>query len=151
MRIAGEIVIDRPVDEVFDFVADERNEPRYNRRMLTAEKTTPGPVGVGTRFRSAFATRGRPEAFTELTAYDRPIRLASATRMSAFSVVGTLTFETVPEGTRMRWEWDLEPRGLARLAGPLIAVVGRRQEREIWTSLKRFLEQEASVDAPAPS
>jgi hypothetical protein len=27
IRIEGEIVIDRPVDEVFDFVADARNEP----------------------------------------------------------------------------------------------------------------------------
>jgi hypothetical protein len=30
-RIAGDIVIRRPVEEVFDVVADERNEPRYNR------------------------------------------------------------------------------------------------------------------------
>ena len=30
VRIEGEIVIKRPVEEVFDFVADERNEPRYN-------------------------------------------------------------------------------------------------------------------------
>ncbi len=37
LRIAGEIVIDRPVDEVFDFVADERNEPDDNPRMLRAE------------------------------------------------------------------------------------------------------------------
>jgi hypothetical protein len=29
-RIEGEIAINRPVDEVFDLVADERNEPRYN-------------------------------------------------------------------------------------------------------------------------
>jgi hypothetical protein len=28
--INGEIIIHRPVEEVFDFVADERNEPRYN-------------------------------------------------------------------------------------------------------------------------
>jgi uncharacterized membrane protein len=30
MRVTGEIVIERPIDEVFDFVADERNEPQYN-------------------------------------------------------------------------------------------------------------------------
>jgi hypothetical protein len=33
-HIEGEIVIDRPVEEVFDVVADERNEPRYNPRLL---------------------------------------------------------------------------------------------------------------------
>ena len=30
VHIAGEIVINRPIDAVFDFVADERNEARYN-------------------------------------------------------------------------------------------------------------------------
>lgn len=33
VRIEGEIVINRPVEEVFDLVADETNEPRYNPRM----------------------------------------------------------------------------------------------------------------------
>jgi len=30
-RIDGEIVIDRPVDVVFDYVADQSNEPKYFR------------------------------------------------------------------------------------------------------------------------
>jgi hypothetical protein len=29
-RLEGEIVIDRPPEVVFDFVADERNEPQFN-------------------------------------------------------------------------------------------------------------------------
>jgi uncharacterized protein YndB with AHSA1/START domain len=49
-RIAGEVTIDAPVDEVFDMVADERNEPRYNPRILRAEKVSEGPVGAGARF-----------------------------------------------------------------------------------------------------
>jgi hypothetical protein len=45
--IEGDIVINPPVAEVFDFVADERNEPRYNARMLRAEKLSSGPIGPG--------------------------------------------------------------------------------------------------------
>ena len=45
-RIDGEIVIDRPVDAVFDYVADQSNEPQYNPRMLRAEKITPGRLIV---------------------------------------------------------------------------------------------------------
>ena len=33
-RIEGELLIERPVEVVFDFVADERNEPYFNPRML---------------------------------------------------------------------------------------------------------------------
>ena len=57
--IEGEIVIDRPVGVVFDYVADQSNEPQYNPRMVRAEKITPGAVGKGTRFRSAVASMGR--------------------------------------------------------------------------------------------
>jgi hypothetical protein len=52
VHIEGEIVINRPVEEVFDFVADERNEPRYNTQMRRAEQLTEGPIGVGSRFRA---------------------------------------------------------------------------------------------------
>jgi hypothetical protein len=63
---------------------------------------------------------------------------------------GTLLFEPVSEGTRMRWLWDVKPRGLLGLMGPMIARMGRRQERTIWTGLKRVLEaQQDSVSSLA--
>ena len=41
-RINGEIIIERPADAVFDFCADERNEPRYNPRMIMLSWHRPG-------------------------------------------------------------------------------------------------------------
>jgi uncharacterized protein YndB with AHSA1/START domain len=148
-HINGEILINRPVEEVFDFVADERNEPRYNPRMLRVEKLSPGPVGLGSRFRAEMRTRPRPmEMTTEFTGYERPRRLASTTRMSRMDIRGTLSFDPVPGGTRMRWSWELEPHGLLKLMTPLASPIGARGERAIWTSLKRLLEaQEASFSA----
>ena len=72
-RIDGAVVIKRPVDEVFDFVADERNEPRYNPGIRRAEKLSPGPIGCGTRFRAEAVTLGRRVGMTiRYTAYERP-------------------------------------------------------------------------------
>jgi uncharacterized protein YndB with AHSA1/START domain len=140
-HIEGEITIARPPVEVFDFVADERNEPRFNPRMRRAEKLSTGPIGTRTRFRAEVASRGRPlEMVIEFTAYERPRRLSSWTRMSAMDIRGTLTFDAVPEGTRMRWHWELAPRGFLRLLTPLVARMGRRQEEAIWAGLKRVLE-----------
>jgi hypothetical protein len=45
-HIEGEILVKRPAEEVFDFVADERHEPRFNPHMLTAEKVSDGPIGL---------------------------------------------------------------------------------------------------------
>ena len=81
-RIEGEIVIGRPVNVVFDYVADQGNEPQYNLRMVRAEKITAGPVGKGTRFRPAAASLGRTaEMLIECTGYNRPALFASTTMM----------------------------------------------------------------------
>ena len=140
-HVDGQIIIHRPVDEVFDFVADERNEPRYNPQMRYAEQTSAGPIGVGTTFRAESTSRGRPVMMTiAFTEYQRPRRLTSATHLSTMDIQGTLTFDPVPEGTRMRWSWNLQPQGMLKLMTPVIALIGRRQERTIWTGLKRYLE-----------
>ena len=140
-QIQGELVINRPIHEVFDFVADERNEPRYNPRIRRAEKLSPGPIDCGTRFRVGAVTLGRTTGMTiEYTAYERPGRLASSIHMPAADIAGTLRFDPVANGTRMGWSWQVRPRGLYRLLTPAIVRVGRRQERENWGGLKRFLE-----------
>jgi hypothetical protein len=149
-RIAGQLVIHRPVHEVFDFVADECNEPRYNPRICRAEKLSPGPIGRGTWFRAEAVTLGRTTGMTiEYTAYERPRRLASSIHMPAADIIGTLRFDPVPDGTRMSWSWDMRPHGLYRLLTPVIVRVGRREEQENWGGLKRFLEarEELAPDA----
>lgn len=59
-RIVGDILIDRPVEDVFDFVADERNEPTYNRTMLRSQMLTTAFVGVGSGFAATHRGRRRP-------------------------------------------------------------------------------------------
>ncbi len=79
-HVTGEIIIHRQIEEVFDFVADERNEPLYNRAMNRSELITPEPVGQGSRFHAMISMRGRPVDMTnEFTAYERPRLLASST------------------------------------------------------------------------
>jgi hypothetical protein len=139
--VKGEIVINRPVDEVFDFVADERNEPRFNLQMVTAEQVSAGPIGLGTQFRAQIKTGARTvEMAIEFTVFERPVRLGSRTQMPGMDIEGMLTFEPVGEVTRMRWSWTLHPHGLLRLVPWLVAFIGRRQETTIWTSLKHYLE-----------
>jgi hypothetical protein len=152
-RIEGEILIDRPVDVVFDYVADQSNEPRYNPQMVRAEKITAGPVRKGTQFRSAVASRGRTaEMLTECTGYDRPALFATTTTMAQADISYTLRFEPVAAGTRMRWSGQVRPKGAVRLPGPVITWMGIRQEQRIWTSLKKHLEAAPAASAgPEPA
>jgi len=115
---------------VFDVVADTRKEPRYNPRMHHAEQITNGPIGVGTRFHAETASMGRPvDMVIEITDYQPPHCLSSTTHMTSMDLHGTLTFDPDPEGTRMRWAWDLQPDGVLRLLSPLVATMGVNGQR----------------------
>jgi Polyketide cyclase / dehydrase and lipid transport len=150
-RIAGEIVIERPVDAVFDYVADQTNEPDYNPAMVLAEKLTEGPVRQGTRFRSAVAAgRRRAEMLIEYTRYERPSLLESAITMPQADFSYELRFEPVAAGTRMRWAGQVWPKGRWRLLGPAIKWLGTRQERRIWAAMKQHLETAQATAWPVP-
>jgi hypothetical protein len=149
-QIKGEIVIRRPVEEVFDFVADERNEPSFNERMFRAELVTPEPIGAGSRFLVASTMMRRMVEMTvEFTAFQRPRLLGSTSRSVTqgrtgrpLVIVGSLTFDPVPEGTRMRWSWQIDTPGVMKPLRPLVERMGRRQEQRVWASLKRLLEDQ---------
>src|SRR5690348_5671557 len=96
-HIQGEVLIGRPVEEIFDFVADQSTEPTDNRNMVSAEMTTEGRIGVGTRFQATVQGRSRPMTMDiEYTAFERPYLIASTTHMSSADFAGTLTFTPSP-------------------------------------------------------
>jgi Polyketide cyclase / dehydrase and lipid transport len=126
---------------VFDFVADERHEPKYNPQMVRVEKLTGDPVGEGTKYRAWMRSGKRTEEmFIETTQFDPPRILSSATTLRNMTIHGTLKFAPEGEGTRMRWSWQLEPTGFMRMLRPVVYLLGRRQEERIWTGLKHLLE-----------
>ena len=140
-HIAGEITIRAPVEKVFDLVADERNEPRYNPRIVRAEKIGEGPVGEGSRFVAEPKGMGsKGEMTVEILEYDRPHRLHNVIRSSYMHVDGTLTFTEVDDGTRLAWDWDMRLLGPTRALAPVLAVIGPRWERRNWVDLKNYLE-----------
>ncbi len=142
-HIAGEVTIDAPVSEVFDMVADERNEPRYNPRIVRAEKVSEGPVSRGARFVAEPKGVGaKGEMTVEVLEYDRPHRLRTVVCSSYMQVEGTVTFEEVDGGTRLRWDWNMGMVGAMRVLSPVLAVVGPRWERRNWVGLKEYMESD---------
>ena len=150
-RINGEIIIAAPVEQVFDMVADERNEPRYNPRIARAEKTSQGPLGRGTRFTAQPRGMGATGVMTvEIVDYDRPRRLATSIRSSYLDVDGTLTFSQAHGGTRMRWSWNMRLRGAMRALSPVVRAIGPRWEYRNWVGLKQFMESGRVQSHPSP-
>lgn len=140
-HIRGDVTIDAAVDEVFDMVADERNEPRYNPRIVRAQKVSGGPVGAGTKFVAEPKGMGsRGEMTLTILAYDRPHRLHNVVRSSYMRVDGILTFEAVEGGTRLSWDWKMDLVGPMRVFTPVLALIGPSWERRNWVGLKQYME-----------
>ncbi|QNN54337.1 SRPBCC family protein [Nocardioides mesophilus] len=140
-RIRGEVIIEAPVEEVFDLVADERTEPAYNPRIARAEKVGDGPVGRGSRFVVEPKGMGdRGEMHLEIVEYERPHRLHNMIRSPYMRVDGVLTFQDLDGATRFTWNWDMALLGWMRLLSPVLALVGPRWERRNWVGLKSYLE-----------
>ena len=140
-RIHGEVAIDAPVEVVFDTVADERNEPAYNPRIVHAEKVSEAPVGQGARFvAEPKGTGPRGRMNLQIMDYDRPHRLHNVIRSSYMRVDGTLTFTELDGKTRLTWDWDMRLVGPMRLLSPVLGLIGPGWERRNWVGLKRYLE-----------
>lgn len=140
-RIAGDIRVERPVAEVFAFIADSRNEPGYNPEMRSVELLTGEPIGPGTRYRTVMG-RGM-EMLVTVTRHEPSRLLGIATTSRLMDTDGTLTFAAVsddPAATTMSWDWEVSPKGWLRLLGPAFGPIGARMERRIWTAAKAALE-----------
>jgi hypothetical protein len=72
IRASWHVTIGRPAETVFDFVADLRNEPRFNPDASNISQETPRPVGLGTVWSEDFRRIGRYR--TTIDQYERPTR-----------------------------------------------------------------------------
>jgi hypothetical protein len=52
------VLIDRPIEQVFDFLVDGENDKKFSARVLEIEKKTDGPIREGTVYASTVKDAG---------------------------------------------------------------------------------------------
>ncbi len=147
MKIEHDIVIARPLAEVFAFVTDLRNETRWQPEIESV--TLDGPLVVGATFHERRVTFGRRyDWHFVITQLDAPHRITIDTRKGTARYRGSRTFEAVDGGTRVTESGELDlPRFLRPLEG-LLARLCRWPLRRAYRRLAALLEREPprSVD-----
>lgn len=118
LEFSHTIHLQRPVDEVFAFLADFENLPRWNYYVLQVRKLSPGPLGLGTTFHQVRKTDQQTFAISE---FEPQSRLAVKTTPGSSPQL-EMAFSLTPEGTGTRLvdHWKLEtgqPALLEKLAG----------------------------------
>jgi len=130
--------VSRSPEDVFDFLADLRNESRWNPRVVRVEQITPGPVGAGTRFHGTY--RGIGALGTVLITCDRPSRIAFHSEGPRMDIDGAFMLIRAAGGTDVTLDADLRPRGLLGKVAPLLGPLFRRQNASAAERLKAALE-----------
>lgn len=122
-------MIDRPIDQVFAFLADGENDPKFSARVLEMAKKTDGPPGVGTVYASTVKDAGmKTKREFELTEFEAPtkIRWAETSKNLVTAPEGGYDLAPAGEGTSVTFFNVLEGHGF----GALIAGLALRSARK---------------------
>jgi len=136
VRLTTTTRINCPPENVFDTLADLRNDTQWNSRVSRAELLSPEPIGLGSRF--AIVNGGTPYDVT-ITTYDRPSRLVlEASGKPDLTIACALTRRG--EDTELESDFDFRPRGFLKVLFPLLGPVIRRDVPKQFASLKALCE-----------
>jgi uncharacterized protein YndB with AHSA1/START domain len=139
------VTILRPAGDVFAVLTDVGNAARWSS-ALEEELLTPGPLRVGSRRRAAvpgFAGRTM-ENEMELTELVPDRRLAMhGVAGFPFPVRIVAELEPADGSAVLRWTTWLEPGGLMRLLGPVLAASYKRSFGRDLARLKSMMESGA--------
>lgn len=143
------IHIDRPADEVFAFVAEAENNPRWRSYVVETEWLDDGPMQVGRRGRQVSRVLGRPMAvIAEIVAWDPPRHVAWQAVQGFATIRTDATVEPEGAGCRLTIWADGALNGrLLRFLGPLAVAVAKRQAASDMVRLKGALEGPAGLSA----
>lgn len=141
-----ELEVDRPVAEVFDYMADFSNENEWNSVAHDVAQLNPDPLAVGSRFKGDFDRIGSVEY--EIKEYARPDHLSGEGRAKMVTWDEAFDFSERNGRTRLLGTLDPHPKGVLRLAKPLMERVMKGQMQKGMANVKATLEQRPARGTP---
>jgi len=141
IQASWQVRIERPQQQVFDYVADLDNEPQWNPDASNVVRTSDGPVGLGTVWEEDFARIGH--YVTTIDVYEPPGELGFDARNPKADARVRFHFAAAGEAaTDVRCEVELTLKGAMRLFEPVMKGVARRGiETSRGPKLKAALER----------
>jgi len=142
IKLENTIVINRPVQEVWDFVSDCTNEPKWHTDCISARDTSPPPLGRGSTQAWAMTYAKGKEANLRVTALDPGRREQLETVSAPMNVKPTLTytFEAEGEGTRFTRAMEVHLTGPTRSIESFLRRMMKKNNASYVQNLKQALE-----------
>lgn len=140
---ANEVVITRPPNEVFVFLADAENDIKWRPGVLEIKRVS--GTGVGTRYQQKVKGPGGRaiSADVEITDFLPDELLGFKATSGPVRPQGRYVVVPADGATRVRFELEARVRGVKRLMTPIVRKTMQREVAAL-ADLKRVLEARAA-------
>jgi uncharacterized protein YndB with AHSA1/START domain len=132
--------IERAVDEVFDYVSDPRNFPRWNSAVQAVSVTSGDGDPGSTYLMDRELPGGRAQNGLEILDRDRPTEFAIRTTSGPTPFVYRYRFDSDGPTTVVHLAAEVKLSGIARALGPLGARVVKRGVDANFATLRQILQ-----------
>jgi uncharacterized membrane protein len=144
INVEKSIIIQRPVEEVFNYVSNLTHSAEWQNGLTEVRQITEQPLGVGTRYALVRTFMGRKmEANNEITEFTLGVKVAFKTISGPIPLEASYQFEPAEMGTKLTSKIEMQPKGFVSLAEPLISASLQRDVEASLNVLKNMLESQA--------
>ena len=138
------IFINRSQQDVFDFISDPANLPKWDSDFESAEWISSNTPGIGSTYRASGKRLGsEKDGFFEIVQWDRSNRYGYKVkeRMFLFEHAETIfTLKPKDNGTEVTYEAQFEIVGILKFAEGFAARMGKKRVESNLNAAKRLLE-----------
>lgn len=141
------IHIERRPEQVWDYMMDFSQAPRWRNLVRQIDVITPGPLRVGSELLVTFDVMGRVKrAVSEVWAFEPARRWG--VRNTEQNVTGLFEYTLAPEsnGTRATFTCDVQPHGFMWLLLPWLLRGNRARYTQQLPNLKKEVERAAVLN-----
>lgn len=142
IKIETRVQINRPTDEIFLFISNFENNPRWQSGQLEARFTSDGPLGVGSTYEQVAKFLGRRVVSTfEVVEYEPGRKVKASSTSGSFPITFTRIVEPFEGGSEVTAIIEGDASGFFKLAEPLLSLMVHRSVDSDYQNLKQLLEQ----------
>lgn len=140
IRFTGSCAVSRPVEAVFDALADMAELHRWNPNVTSSSRLTGARLEVGSTYESVIR-RGplRLVAASTLTAIEPPHAVEYQGTIGSFWSIDRLTFASTAHGTEVTFFNESRPPTWLKPLNPLLNAAFQPQARRAVAGAHRFL------------
>lgn len=147
LKVEHSIVINKPVEQVWNFLTEFRNTPKWDIGVLETKQISEGPAGLGTTFQNIGPFLGRNSVREyKVTEYEPnkkvAVKLITQEKFIREAEV-SYTFNPAKNGTILTFTGRIEFSGFFKLIQPILLKRAKRDGQGDLDNLKRLIEAQS--------